>query len=407
MKRRILFALLLLSMAVSALAERISQAEWFIGSDPGVGNANAITVGTPGNQVSLNFAAPTNGLAPGLYRVMVRCKTDTTLRWGVPSPSFFLIPPAAQMGQLCTQFEWSVDGGASTVVDVADGNPISLNQIVATAGLSQGLHRFQVRTYDGSGRRSVFSDQVFVVTTASSIPIVHQVTSMDYWVDSDPPTTIDVPDGSTAAFAQSIASNNLSIGLHRINIRAYDETGRGSAATGGFVLVTSPFGQALPHSLTAAEYYLNADPGPGNGIPIPLPNDNAWGGPQEAVSTTLTGLPIGLHVIGFRVRDDAGRWSHAATDSIIVGPLLVIQNSGNDIVLNWQSGTEGLSQFKIYRATAANGTYALIDSTTAQTYTDPGVINAFDREFYRVTYQTTAVSNFRLPKPDQSDTPQR
>jgi hypothetical protein len=291
------------------------------------------------------------------------------------------------------------------VVDVADGNAISLNQIMATAGLSQSLHRFQVRTYDSNGRRSVFSDQVFFVTTLSPAPVAHVVTSMDYWLDNDPPTTIDVPDGATAAFSQNVATGSLPVGLHRLNIRAYDETGRHSAATGGFVLVTSPFGQAEGRSLTAAEYFLNADPGAGNGIPITLPDDNSWGGSQESVTAHLPGLPIGLHVIGFRVRDDLGRWSTAMTDSVIVGPVLVIQSAGSDMVLNWRSGTDGVSQFKIYRSPTVNGSYALIDSTAGQSYTDPGILNTFDRQFYRVTYQTTAVSSFRLPDAESETRP--
>jgi len=123
---------------------------------------------------------------------------------------------------------------------------------------------------------------------------------------------------------------------------------------------------------------VNVDPGPGNGVAIPLPDDGTWDEPQENVSTVLTGLPVGLYLVGFRTRDDAGRWSASTADSLLVGPVLVISSSGNDVVLNWQSGG-GVSQYKIYRAPS-------------------GALNAAATEYYRVTFQTTTLSDFRLPR---------
>lgn len=395
MKRTLLFALWLAALSGSAYAERINQCEWFIGNDPGPGNGTAITVGSPAQQVNVNFTAATGSLAPGLYQVKMRCRTDTTQRWGVPSSAFLVIAPGTSAPMLCTQFEWAIDNGAPTVVDVTDGQTITLNQIVTTNSIPVGLHRFRVRTTDASGRRAQFTDNFFYVATTSP-PAIRQVTYLDYWFDSDAPTTLDVADAPSVNFNQVFASTNLSIGLHRFNLRARDDLGRIGPPTQSILIVTSPFGPPQTHIITAAEYWVNVDPGPGNGVAIPLPNDGSWNQPQETVSTVLTGLPVGLYLVGFRVRDDASRWSQSVTDSLIVGPLLVISSSGNDVVLNWQSGS-GASQFKIYRAPSVSGAYALVDSTTAQTYTDAGAVNAALRQYYRVTFQTTALSSFRLP----------
>jgi len=44
----------------------------------------------------------------------------------------------------------------------------------------------------------------------------------------------------------------------------------------------------------------------GNGVPIPLPDDAAWDEGDEESTAVLTGLPVGLHLVGIRTRDDLG-----------------------------------------------------------------------------------------------------
>jgi hypothetical protein len=292
MKRMALHAMLLAAMAVSAFAENINQCEWYIGNDPGVGNGTPITVGAPSPQVNVNFSTPTGSLAPGLYRVNVRCHTDATLRWGVPTPALMVVAPGVPSTPLlCTQFDWAVDNGTPTTVDVADGQTITLNQIVATGSIPAGLHRFRVRTYDGSGRIGQYTDNLFIVTSTSP-PLVHEVTQLDYWFDSDSATAQTVTPAPSVPFSHIFATANLSIGLHRFNLRARDESGRIGPATSGLVIVTSPFGQPQTHIITAAEYWVNVDPGAGNGVAIPLPNDSTWNSSQEGVTSVLTGLPV-------------------------------------------------------------------------------------------------------------------
>ena len=179
-------------------------------------------------------------------------------------------------------------------------------------------------------------------------------------------------------------------------MRSSDDQSRTGQISRALFIVTSPIVQGQARSLIAAEFFVNADPGPGNGIAIPLPVDGAWDEGIEDADTVITGLPVGLHRVGFHFRDDLGRWSSTVWDSIIVGPILVVHPSGTNLVLDWQSGS-GVSQFKIYRAPTSTGTYALIDSTTSNTYTDAGILSAQLKEFYQVRFETNSFSTFRLP----------
>jgi hypothetical protein len=163
------------------------------------------------------------------------------------------------------------------------------------------------------------------------------------------------------------------------------------------LIVSSPFVGGSDHALAAAEYFVNVDPGEGNGVAIPLPDDAAWDEGEEQSSIVLTGLPIGLHLVGIRTQDDSGRWSKAVTDSIIVGPVLVVHSVGSDIVLDWQSGP-GVDHFNVFRGTRPDSTLTQIGSTAGTTYTDIGILSDAEKNFYRVTFNTFTLSTFRMPQ---------
>jgi hypothetical protein len=357
---------------------------------------------------SVNWAdlVSTTGLGNGMHRLRVRA-TDDLGRTGVVVDGYVVISNTTGFAaRLVTQMDYRFDGGAFTSVNVADGGIVNLNELAATAGLSNGMHRLQIRALDDLGRTGPVHEGFLVISnTAGFSPRL--VTQMEYRIDGGAFTAVDNADGGLVNFSQILATNALAFGLHSFDLRSVDDLGRTGPVHRAFLIVSSPFAGGGARTLVAAEYFVNADPGPGNGVSIPLPADGAYDEGQENTTTILTGLPTGLHVVGLRVRDNTGRWSAAITDSMIVGPILVIQNSGSDIVLNWQSGTDGVSQFKIYRAATVNGSYALIDSTAGQSYTDPGILNSADRRFYRVSYQTTAVSSFRLPADGSQDSPSR
>ena len=456
---------LLCLLGGGAFAQTITQAEFFTGPDPGPGNGTPLTVTTPDDSVPLNGSVPTSELAPGLRRVFLRVR-DNLGRWSQPVPQFLVILPATAQTRLIQSLDYQVDNGAFTHLDPPGGPAVNVNEILPTAGLTAGLHRFRLRCTDDLGRVAQLSDGFLVVapntsqtrritqmdyridygtptvldvadapiadinallstaglaeglhhlrvsatddlgrvsvltdaffTISSATSQIRLVTRMEYWLDNDPPTLVDVADAPTVPFNQILASSGVTVGLHFFNLRATDDLGRVGMPSRWPLIVTSPFGPLTPRTITAAEYYVNVDPGAGNGIQIPLPADSVWDEGEETVQTVVAGMPIGLHLVGIRVRDNAGRWSPPVTDSLVVGPILVVRSAGNDIVLSWQSGP-GADRFYIYRADAVSGVYTRIDSTAALTYTDPGVVTSHTKQFYRVTFSTTTLSTFRLP----------
>ena len=466
--RRFLLVLGVLVAAAAYSQPTITQAEYFIGADPGEGFGAPITVSSPDDSVILAWSIATGSLTPNIYRVMVRVRTDASL-WSRPTAQYLVIAPGNQVAQLVTQYEWSVDNGLYTPVDVADEGAISINELLSTASLAPGLlhrvfirisdnaghtgqptaaylaiapgnqaprlvtqyefsvdgdtptvvdvvdgasvnlaqviptgslapgtlHRVNFRVTDDLGRVGQFTNQYLAIAPVAFD--TNNVTTYEFWVDNDAPTLVDNVDAPLINISELIATGSLPVGLHYLNVRTSDSQGRTGVAHRVAFIVMSPFQASLPRTISAAEFWVNVDPGVGNGIAIPLPDDGAWDESKEVADTVLTTIPIGLHRIGFRFQDNTGRWSATEYDSLLVGPVLVIHRAApNNIVLDWQYGAP-VDQFKIYRAATSNGTFALIDSTTANTYTDVGITGAFDKRFYRVTFETSSFSTFRMP----------
>lgn len=87
--------------------ETIIDGEWFIGSDPGLGNGNPIAI----QQGKSEFEVPTADLAPGAYQLYVRFR-DNLGNWSFPEVSPMMVLPVLKSEAL----EWRViEEGASVM----------------------------------------------------------------------------------------------------------------------------------------------------------------------------------------------------------------------------------------------------------------------------------------------------
>jgi len=468
--KKILLLFTLLAVCSFAFAQTavVTQCEWFTGADPGVGNGNAITIGTSDPTEALAFSVATGAMNAGdIVRAKVRCRIDSlrsgaTNIWGVATDGLLLLSPATGTARLVTsmayqwnngsftnvdvadaastplneivattglpdglnklrvratddlgrtglvvdgfavisnttgfanrlvtQMEYRFDGGTFTPVDVADGGIVNLNEIVATTGLTNGLHRLQVRSTDDLGRVGQVHDGYLVISNTSGYS-PRLATSMEYRIDGGSYTSFDYPDNGIVNFNEIISTNALAIGLHQVDFRTLDDLGRTGQPHRAFLIVSSPFVGGIDHDIVAAEVFVGTDPGVGNGVDIPLPQDGVFDEGNEDFLQVYTDFPVGYYRVGFRVQTDDGRWSQPEYDSLLVGPILTIFPSGNDAVLNW-TFPDGIDKYYVYRAAATAGPFNVIDSTTARTYTDPGIFTTQPQGFYYVTFRDDSI----------------
>ena len=152
------------------------------------------------------------------------------------------------------------------------------------------------------------------------------VVAAEYYINVDPGPGNGVPitgftPGETVSLALDLPVATLAAlahGMHLVTVRFQDEEGDWSVAfTRNFLRedLTSP---PASTPLAAAEYYIDTDPGPGNGIPITLP-PSKWDHKFviDVPPATIAALSPGFHWITGRVKNANGDWSVAFTRGFV------------------------------------------------------------------------------------------
>lgn len=152
-----------------------------------------------------------------------------------------------------------------------------------------------------------------------------QLVAAEYFIDADPgfgnatPITVGAAADSLAT-SFSVSTTGLGEGFHHLVVRTKDESGIWSLAAGRqFYFVES----TSTSQIVAAEYFIGADPGVGNGTLL------AVGAPADSVELNslidVSSLPLGEYTLSIRVKDTNGSWSLHETRSFTVcteaGPL--------------------------------------------------------------------------------------
>lgn len=153
------------------------------------------------------------------------------------------------------------------------------------------------------------------------------ITDIEYFVNTDPGfgNGIAVPIAVDSLIDTTFTVDllNVSNGLHQLYVRAKNSNGRWSHMTSqSFLrLVGSANGNSI---ITDIEYYIDTDPGYGNGIDVPFTDSDSI---DLTFNIPLDSLGNGLHLLYIRAKDNTGKWSHTQTASF----LRLVGNSTNQI----------------------------------------------------------------------------
>ncbi|MFZ4679580.1 MAG: T9SS type A sorting domain-containing protein [Flavobacterium sp.] len=219
--------------------------EWFIDTDPGLGNGTITNFSTPVATISMPLSISATNLSSGLHRLYVRVKDDSNI-WSIVECKLFYIMPAATSQPNLIAGEWFVDTdpgvGNGTVISFAEGAVINKTFGISDTNFSVGTHKLFVRVKDGNGVWSFYEVKEFTVTPSSPPP---------------PPT----------ASAQSLCKSSTVANLVATgsNLKWY------SAATGGSALATTTL-------LTTKTYYVSQSAG-------------AFESTRTSVPVTIVALP--------------------------------------------------------------------------------------------------------------------
>jgi hypothetical protein len=154
-----------------------------------------------------------------------------------------------------------------------------------------------------------------LATQALAQPGELAITTAEYFFDTDPgvglATPIAITPDSQVIIFEDVSAAGLSPGLHTLYLRMQDSRGVWSEAKGVTLRITHG------PDLTEAEFFLDDDPGPGNGEPIDFADSD------EFILFNEVALPpvaTGLHRFYLRCRTTDGFWSRAKAVPLRVKP---------------------------------------------------------------------------------------
>lgn len=219
------------------------------------------------------------------------------------------------------EYFWDTDPGAgnATAMTAEDGAfDAAVERIFLDTSTLPGLgaHTLGIRVKDQNNNWGpAFTAVIVIEPPVVTAPEINVSQAEFYW-DTDPGEGSGTPmlafDGDFNAALEAIGLETSALpadGVHVLNVRAREVNGAWSAP---FRVVVEVWGGSVTFPairVTAAEYYVNTDPGEGNGTPM-LAVDGDFASALEAIKGGGIPAPVisGVNVLWMRARDAHDAW---------------------------------------------------------------------------------------------------
>jgi hypothetical protein len=226
-----------------AQLNKLTQGEYFWDTDPGEGNATALTAADGNFDNVIENALQNTATVPaiaGLHTFNIRLKDNTGV-WGPVFKNVIHIgnnvtTAYATLSQ--AEYFWDTDPGEGNAIALAAADATfdsvleNVLQNTASVPATPGLHTFNMRLKDNTEAWGpVFKNVVH--TGNSTTSNYATLTQAEYFWDTDPGegngTTLPAADGTFDGVIEGILQSNVSLvnplGLHKFNVRVKDNQG--------------------------------------------------------------------------------------------------------------------------------------------------------------------------------------
>lgn len=287
----------------------IIAAEYYINTDPGKGNGTAVSIT---NLPDLTFNFNYTGIGSGVHRIGMRTKNSSGV-WSKDIYWFFVNyePPSHSTISTIVAAEYyiNIDPGKGNATAISTSTLPDLGFVFNHTGLGFGVHRIGLRTKDSNGIWSKDAHWVFVNLPIPNHPSISDVSAAEYYVDIDPGKGNGIPI-SIAGLPNlnfMIDLTNIPFGVHRVGVRTKNTLGKWSKDVMWAMIKHGVPSHEVIHDVVVGEYYIDIDPGKGNGNPIVFEESTNLSNKEFIVN--LSGLTNTTHKLGVRSKDESGTWS--------------------------------------------------------------------------------------------------
>jgi hypothetical protein len=205
--------------------------------------------------------------------------------------------------------------GNGTAISLIADNTVSLTSSVPTSSLNFGIQRISVRSKSSSGIWSNTKSRVFVLNETGNNPL-QEIIAAEYFIDTDPGpgmgTSIDINAGTSISL-ESLVPTNIATGFHKLAVRTMSTAGVWSSTKSRMFVVNVDNSNPI-EEIDAAEFFLNTDPGAGQGTPIDLTQSTS----VSLQSSVPLNVPTGVYKICIRTHSTSGLWSNTAARLFLV-----------------------------------------------------------------------------------------
>jgi hypothetical protein len=215
----------------ATLNNTITEAEYFIDTDPGVGNATTLNITSTSN-LDTSFAIPLNSVPTGIHILHIRIKNNLN-QWSLYTRQVFYKSPQI-LGNEVVAAEYFIDTdpgiGNAEVLSISQG--VLLNEFLSIplTSVSEGIHILHIRVKNNMNQWSLYARQVFY---KSPQILGNEIVAAEYFIDTDPgignATSVALTQGTLVDEILNIAiPNDLSVGDHVLHIRVLSSNGNWS-----------------------------------------------------------------------------------------------------------------------------------------------------------------------------------
>jgi len=334
MKKYLFIFAITFTCAISMAQTKVTGYEyWF---DNQYSSKTSVSVTAVQNlNLSANISAAS--LPTGLHVANFRFKDDSG-RWSVVISQFFQkLPPPSAFASEITAYEYWIDNnyaGKMSAIINSPNQSITLNQAFNLNALPAGLHVFNIRFKDNLGQWSSVVSQFFQRIQSSSVSAASEITTYEYWIDNNYSgkvnTALSSP-GQTILLNQAFNLQALTDGVHIVNIRFQDNTGKWSSVTSQFFMKQITIASDTANKIKQYEYWIDNTYSSKTTVPV-----------LSATELTLINTPLnlnstvnGLHILNIRMMDDKGQWSSVISQFFQKIPSGIVQNNNIDSYEYW------------------------------------------------------------------------
>jgi PKD repeat protein len=306
--KNILFSISLVLVFFSSLdaQKTINSYEYWFDND----FANKVTTTvTPTSQLQLSNSISTTMLSDGIHTFNFRALDNDGLVSSVLSEYFYRVPAQlTSANKEITAYEYWFDNDFSgaVTVPIISQQQVNVSELLASTGLNNGVHTFNIRFKDNSGMWSSVLSEYFYKVPATITTGIKEIIEVEYWFDNDfqNAQTIATVAQPQILLNDLISTANLNTGVHTFNIRFKDNAGMWSS-------VLSEYFYKVPASLTTGnkeiidvEYWFDNDFQNVQNISVSAQ--------QQIILNDLlptSAINNGIHTFNIRFKDNSNLWS--------------------------------------------------------------------------------------------------